>query len=356
MAAPITLSSIMKALVLEEYMHLDYKDVADPAIADDEVLVRIKAAGICGSDVHGMDGSTGRRIPPLIMGHEASGIIEQTGKNVINWKKGDRVTFDSTIYKQDDWFTRNGMYNLSDGRMVLGVSTPEFKKNGAFAELVNIPQHILYALPENVSFTEAALVEPAAVALHAIHLTSLQSSDTVVVIGSGMVGMFVIQLLKLKGCKHLIAIDTDKDKLNLAKGSGADLVFTPDDPALDQQLKTLTENRGADIVFEVVGISATIQKAITIVRKSGTVVLVGNLSPTVEIPLQQVVTKQLDLQGSCAINGEYPEILALISQGKLNVKSILSAEAPLAEGAEWFRRLYNKEKGLLKVILTPPHE
>jgi L-iditol 2-dehydrogenase len=176
------------------------------------------------------------------------------------------------------------------------------------------------------------------------------------VIGSGMVGMFVIQLLRLKGCQHIIAVDTDKDRLGLAKESGADLVFTPDDPALDQQLKTLTANRGADIVFEVVGISATIQKAVAIVKKGGTVALVGNLSPTVDMPLQQVVTKQLRLQGSCAINGEYPEILDLISQGKLNVKSILSAEAPLAEGAEWFRRLYNKEKGLLKVILNPSHE
>jgi L-iditol 2-dehydrogenase len=346
----------MKALVLEKYMHLAYQDVPEPQLKDDEVLVRIKAAGICGSDVHGMDGSTGRRIPPLIMGHEASGVIEDTGKSVTHWKKGDRVTFDSTIYKQDDWFTRHGKYNLSDGRMVLGVSTPDFKKNGAFAELINIPQHILYRVPENVSFTEAALVEPAAVALHAIHLTALQPSHTVVVIGSGMVGMFVIQLLKLKGCEHIIAVDTDKDRLNLAKESGADYIFTPDDPAFTEQLNQLTEDRGADIVFEVVGISVTIQKAIAIVQKGGTVVLVGNLSPMVEIPLQQVVTKQLNLQGSCAINGEYPEILELIAMGELNVKSILSAEVPLAEGAEWFRRLYNKEKGLLKVILKPGHE
>lgn len=347
---------MMKALVLEQYMHLAYQDVPEPQLGDDEVLVRIKAAGICGSDVHGMDGSTGRRIPPIIMGHEASGIIEEMGKNVKDWNKGDRVTFDSTIYKQDDWFTKNGQYNLSDGRMVLGVSTPEFKKHGAFAELVNIPQHILYRVPDNVSFTEAALVEPAAVALHAIHLTSLKPSDTIVVIGSGMVGMFVIQLLKLKGCKHIIAVDTDKDRLKLAKGAGADEVFMPDDPAFAERLAVLTENRGPAIVFEVVGITPTIRKAIAIVQKGGTVVLVGNLSPNVEIPLQQVVTKQLNLQGSCAINGEYPEILELIAAGKLNVTSILSAEAPLKEGEDWFRRLYNKEKGLMKVILKPGHE
>ena len=103
----------MKALVLEEYMQLVFKDVPEPELPDDEVLVKIKAVGICGSDVHGMDGSTGRRIPPLIMGHEASGVIERAGKKVSGWKKGDRVTFDSTIYKTDDWFTKHGMYNLN---------------------------------------------------------------------------------------------------------------------------------------------------------------------------------------------------------------------------------------------------
>ena len=344
---------MMKALVLEKYMHLGYKEVSKPEPGDNEVLVKIQAVGICGSDVHGMDGSTGRRIPPIIMGHEASGIIEQTGEAVTQWKKGDRVTFDSTIYKQDDWFTRQGMYNLSDDRMVLGVSTQEFKKDGAFAEYVTLPQHILYAIPENVSFTEAALTEPAAVALHAIYLSGLQEKDTVLIIGAGMVGMFVIQLLKIKGCKNIIAIDTEPGKLELAKQSGADHVFTPDDPALMDTINDLTANRGADIAIEVVGIAVTINKAINLLRKGGTLVLVGNLAPAVELPLQKIVTRQLKLQGSCAINGEYPEILQLISEGKLNVKSILSAEAPLAEGAEWFNRLYNKEKGLMKVILKP---
>lgn len=343
----------MKALVLEKYMQLTYKEVPDPVLSEHEVLVKIKAAGICGSDVHGMDGSTGRRIPPVIMGHEASGVIEKAGKRVTGWKKGDRVTFDSTIYKQDDWYTKQGMYNLSDGRMVIGVSTTEFKKNGAFAEWVTVPQHILYAIPENVSFTEAALVEPAAVALHAIYLGSLQKEDVAIVIGAGMVGMFVIQLLKIKGCQCIIAVDTDKDRLTTAKASGADHIFTPSDPELINALRALTQGRGADIAFEVVGISATIQKSIELLRKGGRLVLVGNLSPAVELPLQQVVTRQLRLQGSCAINGEYPEVLQLIAEGKLNVKSILSAEAPLAEGAEWFDRLYKKEKGLMKVILKP---
>ena len=160
----------MKALVLEEYNKLVYRDFPNPIVGDDEVLVKVEAVGICGSEVHGMDGSSGRRVPPLVMGHEASGVISELGKDVNGWSQGDRVTFDSTIYKLDDWYTRKGYYNLSDNRMVLGVSPGDWKKQGAFAEYINVPQHILYKIPEGVTFTQAAMVEPVAVAAHAVEL------------------------------------------------------------------------------------------------------------------------------------------------------------------------------------------
>ena len=126
----------MKALVLVDYNKLLYKDVTDPEPGPRDVLIRVKSCGICGSDVHGLDGSTGRRIPPLIMGHEAAGIIEKVGSDVEKWRSGDRVTFDSTIYSENDWFTQHGMYNLSNDREVLGVSCQEFKRDGAFAESI----------------------------------------------------------------------------------------------------------------------------------------------------------------------------------------------------------------------------
>jgi L-iditol 2-dehydrogenase len=300
-----------------------------------------------------MDGSTGRRIPPIIMGHEASGVIEKKGLQVKDWNVGDRVTFDSTIYNPTDWYTRNGMYNLSDGRKVLGVSTEEFKKNGAFAEYVSIPQHILHSIPDGVSFTQAALVEPAAVALHAINVSNFRTEDVVVVLGAGMVGMFVVQLLKIKGCRNVIAVDLEDHRLQLAKKLGADVIFKPTDPQLISTIHSLTENRGADLAIEVVGINDTINLAIDLVRKGATITLVGNLSPQVQLPLQKIVTRQLTLKGSAAINGEYPVILELIAQNKLDVTAILSAEAPLSEGAIWFKRLYQKEKNLMKVILKP---
>jgi len=343
----------MKALVLEEYNKLAYREWPDPVIAPDEVLVQVKAVGICGSDVHGFDGSTGRRIPPLIMGHEAAGVIAETGRDVKTWKKGDRVTFDSTIYPLNDWFTLKGMYNLSDNRMVLGVSPKEYKRHGAFAELVNIPQHILYQIPDNVTYTQAAMVEPVAVAAHAVELSSPGWNENIVVIGSGMIGLFLIQVLRSKGCGKIFAADTDQLKLKMAMQLGADYAFDPSKKELIDEIYSRTSGRGADKVFEAVGIDVTIAAAIASVRKGGTVTLVGNLSASVTLPLQSVVTRQVRLQGSCAICGEYPAVLDMIARREVNVDALLSAEAPLSEGAEWFKKLYNKEPGLIKVVLIP---
>lgn len=344
----------MKALVLESYNNLVYKDMPEPEYKPNEVLVRVKACGICGSDIHGFDGSSGRRNPPLIMGHEASGVIVEVGASVKNYKVGDRVTFDSTVYDLDDWYTLKGKYNLSDSRMVLGVSPKEYKRHGAFAEYVVVPEHILYHLPDSVTFEQAAMVESVAVAAHAIDLTPINLRDTALVVGTGMIGLFLVQLLKLSNAGTIIAIDIDDQKLALAKKFGADHTFnSATDSNIHEAILALTHNRGADVAFEAVGVSATIKMAIENVRKAATVTLVGNISPKVEIPLQAVVTREVRLQGSCAIAGEYGIVLELIEKGLVDVDSLLSATAPLEDGADWFRRLYAKEPGLNKVILQP---
>ncbi len=345
----------MNALVLTEYKNLTLQDVPQPVPKADEVLIRVEAVGICGSDIHGFDGRTGRRVPPLIMGHEAAGVIADMGEAVTGWQIGDRVTFDSTVYKLDDWYSRRGQYNLSNGREVLGVSTgvSGFRRHGAFAEYLAVPQHILYKIPDNVTFTQAALVEPLAVALHALSLTPTQVGDSAVVVGAGMIGLLVVQVLRLAGCSPIIAVDLDDDRLALARQLGADLTLNPSRDDVTARVQAHTHGRGANVAIEAVGISATVQTAIAAVRNGAKVTLVGNLSPTIEVPLQAIVTRQLRLQGSCAINGEYETALALIASGRVDVTAILSAEAPLSDGPAWFQRLYSGEKGLLKVVLKP---
>lgn len=343
----------MKALVLKDYRRFAVEDFAVPVLQSDEVLVRVRACGICGSDVHGMDGSSGRRIPPIIMGHEAAGEIAQVGNGVTGWKAGDRVTFDSTVYCGDCWYCRRGKINLCENRRVLGVSCGDYRRHGAFAEYVAVPQRILYRLPDNLSFEQAAMVEAVSVAMHAVKRTPLSDVASVVVVGTGMIGLLVVQVLRVAGCKQIVAIDLEEGKLQLAKKLGATHTLKADEPDLVEKIRALTEGRGADAAFEVVGLAPTVKTAIESVRKGGSVTLVGNLKPQVDLPLQAVVTRELTLFGTCGSAGEYPECLDLIASGRINVTEFVSATAPLEEGAHWFERLYAGEKGLMKVLLKP---
>jgi L-iditol 2-dehydrogenase len=343
----------MQALVLTDYNHFEYKTVPLPKYGDADVLVRVKACGICGSDVHGMDGSSGRRIPPIIMGHEVSGEIAAVGKNITGCKEGDRVTIDSTIYSLDDWYTRKGMYNLSNDRMVLGVSCKEYRCDGAFAEYVVVPQQNIYRIPDAINFNQATLVEPASVALHAVKLSSIASYNIAVVVGAGIVGLLVIQMLKIYGCTRIIAVDIDHGRLDLACKLGAQMGLNPEFCNVSDEIHQLCENRGSDIAFEVVGKTETFNLALQSIRKGGTLILIGNLTGNVEIAIQKIVTNQIRVQGSCANCGEFPEVIKMMAQKKLNVDPLISASVPLAQGAKLFQKLYNEETNLLKVILNP---
>jgi L-iditol 2-dehydrogenase len=343
----------MKALVLEEYNHFVYKEVSEPVLGTTDVMVRVKACGICGSDVHGMDGSTGRRIPPLIMGHEASGVVSGVGSEVKTIQPGERVTFDSTVYCGNCFYCRRGDINLCNHRRVLGVSCDEYRQNGAFAELVMVPQHIVYPLPEKVSFAQGAMVEPCSVAYHAVSHSPPIPADTAVVVGTGIIGLLVVQTLRAGGCQQIIAVDLDPDKLKLACQLGADVGLNPRKDDVISRIKKMTAQRGADVAFDAVGIDASFKTAIGSLRKGGDLTLIGNLSSDISLPLQTVVTGEFTLNGSCASRGEYPTCLDMIAAGTLKVDPLITAVAPLAEGAEWFRRLYRNEKDLLKVILEP---
>jgi L-iditol 2-dehydrogenase len=343
----------MKALLLTQPSQLTCTEVPEPECADDGVLVRVAACGICGSDIHGFDGSTGRRIPPLIMGHEAAGVIETVGRNVTKFRVGDRVTFDSTISCGACSFCTRCAVNLCENRQVLGVSCGEYRRHGAFAELVALPERILYLLPQGLTFEHAALVEAVSIAVHAVRRSELVKGETAVVVGTGMIGLLVVQVLKHYGASKVVAVDQSESKLKLARELGADqTVLVTSDDTLAEILAS-QESQGFDHAFEVVGITSTVQLAVNAVLRGGTVTLVGNLSPEVALPLQAVVTRELTLRGTCASSGEYPECLELIASGAVQVAPLISAVVPLAEGPSWFARLHSGEAGLMKVILKP---
>ena len=211
----------MQALLLTEYRKLELTSLDRPTVGPDDVLVSVRACGICGSDVHGYDGSTGRRIPPLVMGHESAGVVAEVGANVTHVRPGDHVALDSLLSCGVCELCRHGKTNMCAGRRILGVACNEFRQQGAFAEFVVVPQQAIYPVPNELPFEHAALVEPVSVALHAVGRLRIDLGDSAAVVGSGMIGLLVIQALNIAGCDEVIAIDLDEDRLRLAAELGA---------------------------------------------------------------------------------------------------------------------------------------
>ena len=343
----------MKALMYIAPLKFEYTDAPMPAPADQEVLVRVKAVGICGSDVHGYTGSTGRRIPPLIMGHEAAGVIEALGAKVTGYAVGDRVTFDSTVYCNECPACRQGRVNLCQNREILGVSTPTFRRHGAMADYVVVPQWLLYRLPEAVSFEEAALIEPAGVGMHAARITPIDVNDVVVVIGAGQIGLFAMQAARIRGAATLVVMDVREERLAFAKQLGADVTIHSGqgDPA--EALRRATGRPAADVVLEAVGLEQTVQLALRLTKLGGNLTLIGNVTPAVQVNLQQIISKEVTIRGSAAIAGEYPACLNYIAQGRLQAKPMISRRMPLAQGQAAFDALHHQEPGLVKIVLHP---
>ncbi len=343
----------MKAMLLSKYRHLEIAELPTPTPGPGELLVKVAACGICGSDVHGYDGSSGRRIPPIVMGHEASGLIAGLGPQASGWSEGDRVTFDSTISCGTCPYCARGEINLCDRRQVLGVSCTDYRCAGAFAEYVIVPQRIVYRLPDKLSFSEAAMLEAVAVAVHAVALSRISPGDKALVLGAGMIGLLCLQALRAAGCSTVYIADVDASRLRLAKEIGATETLHATGDKLVAEILSRTSGAGVDVAVEAVGVDATVRSAVHSVRKGGTVTLVGNITPEVTLPLQKAVTRQVRIQGSCASAGEYPLAIELLTSGAIKVKPLISAVAPLEEGPQWFERLYSHEPNLMKVVLTP---
>src|SRR5580704_17715455 len=199
----------MKSLLLSAYNNLEIAEFPMPQPRPDEVLIRVEACGICGSDVHGYDGSSGRRIPPIVMGHEAAGTVAAVGADFTDYAVGDRVTFDSTVYCGACAWCQSGDVNLCDNRQVVGVSCGDYRRHGAFAEYIAVPERILYRLPQEMSFPEAAMLEAVSVALHAVRVTGEAAGRTALVIGAGMIGLLTMQAARAAGYARVMIADID---------------------------------------------------------------------------------------------------------------------------------------------------
>ena len=342
----------MNALVLTDYHTFEYTSVPDPEPKEDEVLVRVKACAICGSDIHGCSGESGRRIPPIIMGHEASGEIIKIGTAVKGRREGCRVTFDSTEYCGTCWFCSHGFHNLCTNRKILGVACKDYRKNGAMAEYIAVKAHTLYELPARVSFEEASLVEPLAVGMHAVHLAGSLSGKTAAVIGAGTIGLMTLLAAKSKGAVSVLVSGHHAYRRQTALQMGAEAV-AGEKEEFTVLAHRMTDGRGVDVVFDSVGTQDSFLSALSAVRAGGTIVCIGNAQQRISFPLQECIVNQISVICSYSSEGEYPECLRAIASGSVKLGAFLDHVVPLKQGAKAFDRLLGREEGLLKVILKP---
>lgn len=312
----------MKALVLTDFNQLELLDVPRPSIdKPDDVLLSVKSVGICGSDLHGYTGFSGRRIPPIIMGHEATAEVVASGADV-DLPIGTRVALHPL---DDSGPTRRG----------LGMNVP-----GAYAEYVVWPARNLHPLPAAISYETGTLAEPVAVCVHAVNIAQIQPNDTVLIVGGGPIGLLTLAVLRSLGIQHIAVSEIDTTRLSLAQELGAELTVNPLEQDVRDVVNVFTDGRGVDISFEVVGMSATCQQTLMATRNQGTVIWVGNNQRDVTIDMQQIVTRELRVLGSYGMNDhDFQLAIQLLADGHIPAKRIINRRATLAEGPILFDSL-----------------
>lgn len=346
----------MKAAVIRVvggHKTLETEDVEMPAVGEDDVLVKVTAAGICGSDLHGFldDEGTARR-DGLIMSHEAAGIVETVGKNVSGLMPGARVTIDPQITCGACVPCQHGWISICDHKRVVGSSLRGFAQ-GAFAEYLAVHQRQVFQVPADVSDEEAAMIEPLSNAIHVVNRAEIKLGDTVVIFGAGTLGLCMTQAARLAGTGTLIVSDTSDFRLGLAKELGADVILNPTRTNVTDEVLSRTHGQGADVVIESVGIDATYQEAIRSVRKRGRIMFFGAVQDLVTLQLLPILHKELSLIGCTGANAETAIAIDLVAQGKINVSKIVTHTFSLDRAQEAIDVLSTPGNQAVKVQVVP---
>jgi L-iditol 2-dehydrogenase len=341
----------MKGLVYHGPNDLRYEEVADVAPGEGEIKIRPRAVGICGSDIHGYLGVSGRRTAPMIMGHEYSGVVEELGPGVAGFKPGDRVTSFPMSFCETCAPCREGNPHLCEKRRFFGV----MDVNGAMADSVCAPAKCCFKLADRVSFEVGSLMEPLAVAYRAVSRAGGErvAGKNLLLVGTGTIGLLTLTCAKALGPAQIIVSDLSDSRLELARRMGADHVVNPSREDVPSAVRRLTGGLGADTAFEAVGAGPTVRQAMSSLRQGGTALWIGNNKPTIEINMQEIVTRELAVVGTYLYNfAEFKRVVEMLNAGGINADPIISKIAPMSEGAEMFRKMASDPGEWIKVILA----
>lgn len=335
----------------QEPYSVELRELPVPAIGEEDVLLEVHAAAVCGSDLHQYGGKQSWRVNyPVVLGHEFSGVVARLGGRVDGFKEGDRVVSETAaLLPSDSAFIRQGLYNLDPERLGFGYGV-----DGAMASFVKVPARCLHHVPASVALEQAALTEPCCVAYNAVCCNSrVRPGDIVVVIGPGPIGLLCASVAKLMGVGHLVVVGTpaDKNRLEVARRIGADTVLGAQGEDVPMLVKSLGDGYGADLVIDAAGVSASLEVALDIVRPAGQITKVGWGPQPINFSLDKLVQKAVTLQGSYSHNWLiWEKVLTLLSSGKIDLGPILSRISPLSDWRETFDQMHSGEivKGVLK--------
>lgn len=341
----------MKALVWEapKVMVMREQDIPEPNT--NEVLVKVAYAGICGSELSGYLGHNALRKPPLVMGHEFSGVVTALGSDVrtLNPKlrEGSNVTVNPLSSTGDDEFQRRGLDHLSPSRKLLGAHRP-----GAFAEYIAVPSHSVLPLPETVPLKLGALTEPVGCAVRIGELVGNVKGEDCLVIGAGPIGLLAMQVLFLKGAKRIFIADLDAERLAMGKELGGEAI-NPREVQAHEAVREATNGRGVPVSVDAVGTATTRTQCVTATMPTGTVILEGLHEETSTLPVADIIRREIVLRGSFAYSPtNFVAALKLLEQNAIRLEPWI-VEAPLADGGKWFERLIEAPGNVSKVLLTP---
>lgn len=343
-----------KAAVLHKPFDIRIEEVDVRQPADDEVMIRVKAVGVCGSDIHFYkEGKIGKFIveKPLILGHEASGEIVEVGKGVKERKVGDRVAIEPGIPCRRCEYCKSGRYNLCPDMKFL--SCPPY--DGFFVEYVVVPWDFTFILPEGISFEEGAMVEPLSVAMQAGKRAGIKAGDSVAVLGAGPIGLCTLQMAKAFGASPIIITDVSAARLEAAKKMGADYTINvkQEDPV--ERILDITQGRGVDITFECAGQVTTTQSTPYITKPGGVITLVGVTSEEVyPMPMLEIAhMRELDVRGVFRYANVHPLTVKLLGEGKLDAKSLITHHFPLDRCQEALEFVDKNKDVVIKAVVQP---
>jgi L-iditol 2-dehydrogenase len=330
---------------------VELREIPVPDIGEEDVLLRVQAAGVCGSDLHQYHGKHSWRVNyPIVLGHEFAGVIAKAGHRVRGFKEGDRVTSETAaVLPHDSPLIRRGLYNLDPGRLGFGYGV-----DGAMAPYVRVPGRCLHHVPASLAMERAALTEPCCVAYNAVCVNShVRPGESIAIIGPGPIGLLCAMMAKLAGAGHLLVVGTPADgkRLDVAVQIGADTALGANGEDVAQWVRTLGDGYGIDLVVDSAGVSASLKLALEIVRPAGQITKVGWGPQPLDFSLDPLVQKAVTLKGSFSHNWPvWEQVLSLLGSGKLDLAPILNRVAPLSDWQDTFGAMHSGQivKGVLK--------